>query len=91
MTNAGLDRKMKMEKTPEEHFMYLQKKRVSSPDSFGPLAIHSVFRKDRVIIKALKVSKPMQFKSKGPMTQEQKNREVKQTMKEPTNCTGRPA
>jgi len=91
MTNAGLDRKMKMEKTPEEHFMYLQKKRVSSPDSFGPLAMRFVFRKDRVIIKALKVSRPMGLMSRGPMTQEQKNKEVKQTMRETTNCTGRPA
>ncbi len=91
MTNAGLDRKLKMECPPEEHFMYLQKKRAPSPDSFGTLAPRSVFRKNRAIIKALKASRPMRLMSRGPMTQEQKNKEVKQTMRETTNCMGRPA
>jgi len=48
---------MRTKNPPEEHFRYLQKKRVSSPDFFGTLATLSVFRSNRFIRKGHSLSK----------------------------------
>ena len=71
---AGPNKKMKTENPPEERFMFLQKMRVTSPDSAGPLAIRSVFCSNRFIIKTHYLSRSMLYVEGAPETHEIRKR-----------------
>jgi hypothetical protein len=59
MTGSRTGQKTKNRRTPEEHFCSFLTARIYSPDPFGSLALRSVFRPDRFIIKGHSLSGSM--------------------------------